>query len=67
MELVSIAVNFLTYILEVLGSFFGLDIGHRGVIRGLPQSLQANVRMISRLGQDRFLTDSFKIIIHPSI
>jgi hypothetical protein len=48
----------------VLGSFSGLDIGQRGVIRGLPQSLRANVRMIPRLGQGRFLPDPFKIIIH---
>jgi hypothetical protein len=56
-----------TRIRKVLDSNLGRDTSWSDLgFRGLPQSLQANARTLSRLGHDQFLPNPFRFIIHLS-
>jgi hypothetical protein len=47
----------------MIGSNMVRDTGHPEVFSGLPRSHQANVRILLRLGPDRFLRNPFHFII----
>lgn len=62
-ERVSVAVAFLTRIQELLRTPAVLI----DVFRDFPQSLQADVEIIPRIGHDNFCTNFFQLIYRPAI
>jgi hypothetical protein len=51
---------------EVFGSNLCRDAGHPGFLCGFPQPLQANIDIVSLLGQVCLVSNSFQIISHQS-
>lgn len=58
--------NYPYFILEVIGSNFGRNVGYPVGFRDLPQYLKGTAWITRRLGHHRFLPDPFEFSIHQS-
>jgi hypothetical protein len=66
-EQVRVCVTLCNFIRMMFGSNLSWDISYSKVFRRLPQSLQENVGIVARLGQDRVLPNPFHFLIHQSL